>query len=102
MSEHSIDLGHRVQFQDTRILPMKTGCKEHIIREAIEIELHPNNVNREGFSLSKAWKPLLQTLKEWRKPLPSVRKVDFLLVLTIPNQPFFACMHTQTSACTDF
>jgi hypothetical protein len=37
---------------------------ECIIREAIEIKLHPDNMIREGFSLSKGWKPLLQTLKE--------------------------------------
>jgi hypothetical protein len=40
---------------------------DHIIREAIEIELQPNNMNREvGFCLSKSWKPLICSLK---KPL---------------------------------
>jgi hypothetical protein len=49
---------------------MKTGHIEHI-KEATEIELHPNNMNREeGFSLNKAWKPPLQTLEEhWKAPL---------------------------------
>jgi hypothetical protein len=44
---------------------MKIGHMECIIREAIEIELFHNNMNREeGFYLSMLWKPLLQTLKE--------------------------------------
>jgi len=37
-------------------------------REGMEIELYPDNTSREeGFSLSKTWKPLFQTLKEERK-----------------------------------
>jgi hypothetical protein len=38
---------------------------EDIIWEAIEMGLHPKNMSREeGFSLSKTWKPLLQTPKK--------------------------------------
>jgi hypothetical protein len=38
---------------------------DRIIRKAIEIELHPNNINREdGFSLSRLWKPLILDQKQ--------------------------------------
>jgi hypothetical protein len=38
---------------------------DRIVREAIEIELHPNNINREvSFCVSKSWKPLLCSLKK--------------------------------------
>jgi hypothetical protein len=37
---------------------------DRIVREAIEIELHSYNNNREGgFCLSKSWKPLIGSLK---------------------------------------
>jgi hypothetical protein len=50
-----IDLGHRIQLQNTSILATKTQYMDRIIREAIEIELHPDNMNREvRFCLSKS------------------------------------------------
>jgi hypothetical protein len=45
-----------------------------MIQEATDTELHPENMNREeGPSLSKPWKPFLQTLKEQEKA-PSKEK----------------------------
>jgi hypothetical protein len=52
------------------ILAKKSRCMDHIRRKAIETELHPDNMNRErGISLTKSWKPYLQTMKEQKKAL---------------------------------
>jgi hypothetical protein len=66
VAEHSTDLAHSIQLQGTRILAT---------RPATEIELHHDNMNRDkSFSLSKSWKPVLQTLKERRKATLSKEK----------------------------
>jgi hypothetical protein len=54
MAEHSTNLGHAIQLHHPAILSTKPRYMDRIIREAIEIELHPNSMNREdGFCLSK-------------------------------------------------
>jgi len=55
MAEHSINLGHHIQFNDTSILAKKPRHVECIISKVIETELHSDSMNREeSFSLSRS------------------------------------------------
>jgi hypothetical protein len=71
VAEHNLNVGHCIQLHNISILAKKSRYMDHIIREAIEIELHPNNINREdGLSLSKSWNLSFATYGN-EKPAPN-------------------------------
>jgi hypothetical protein len=58
---------------DTSILARKTWWMYCLIRGAVEIRLHPNNLNQEyRFFLSRLWKPHTNPLKKVSRCLPTM------------------------------
>lgn len=67
LAELGFSHNHVIELQDTRIFTIVPSCMEQLIREAVELELNLNNMNRnDGLTFSRPWKPLLLLLREGR------------------------------------
>jgi hypothetical protein len=60
LAEQGFNHNHKTLLQDVEILYTKSGYLDRLIMEAIEVDLHPYNINKEdGLILSRAWKPII-------------------------------------------
>jgi hypothetical protein len=71
-------------------LSRTTTYKDRIVKEVIEIQLHPSNFNREaGFIFSRTWKPVTNTLykltQHRRQPRPAHEQPDWLTLHSAPQ-----------------
>lgn len=67
VAEHAINMGHRIKFGETAILARSSNFWERVVREAVEIRLEPNNMNRDsGIQLSPAWFHAIDSLRSIR------------------------------------
>jgi hypothetical protein len=61
VAERIIEWDHQIKFKDTEELTKTAGYMDRLIKEAIEIRLHPNNINTEkGFKLNQEWNPAIK------------------------------------------
>jgi hypothetical protein len=58
-----MDTGHSIKFNNIHRLDKVKGYMYRVVKEAIEIQLHLTNFNRDkGFILCKTWQSLLLQL----------------------------------------
>ena len=62
IAEHiHLNPGHNINFEKTQVIAKTQKYLPRIIKEAIEIQKHPNNFNRDdSYKLSFTWKQLIK------------------------------------------
>jgi hypothetical protein len=92
VAEHRVSLDLRIELLDSGILSTKSRYMDWMIREAIEIVLHSENMNKEdGLCLTRSWKPL-STLEGCINPHKNVSAA----LLRIRNDPGYFLLSSPT------
>ena len=61
IAEHSQKTNHHICIEDAKVIAIEENYNRRRVREAIEIEKHENNFNRDyRLILSETWKPVIQ------------------------------------------
>ena len=65
LSEHNIETGHQILFDKTTTIANITSYFPRKYREAIEIQKHPKNLNRDnGYNINKIWETILPIIED--------------------------------------
>jgi len=65
LSEHNIEIRHQILFDKTTTIANIISYFPRKYREAIEIQKHPNNLNRDnGYNINKIWKNILPVIED--------------------------------------
>jgi hypothetical protein len=92
VAEHSITTSHRINFDGTSKLRTATKYMDSLVKEAIEIWLHPDNFNRDdSFNLNHTWRPIINMLQLPRRA--PMAKQGYAQVENQPRPP----AHRQAS-----
>jgi hypothetical protein len=88
VAEHLIDTAHPIDFNGTSKLGMSLTYVDRLVKEAVEVLLHPNNFNTdEQCTLSSVWRLVIDML-EGSSGVPTAKKCQELLGTQI-RQPAF-------------
>ena len=65
LAEHAHQSRHHIRIEETKLITREKHYKRQKIREAIEIEKFPLNLNRDdGLKLNECWRSILRHLKD--------------------------------------
>jgi hypothetical protein len=63
VAEHSINIGHCIDFSNTIVLDRTSSYMDRLVEDATGIRLNNKNLNRDGgLMFSRAWHPVINLL----------------------------------------